>query len=135
MGVLPIRLARATSVTTVCIAGFAAADTSTSCMRSTGLKKCMPAKFSGFVHRLGHARDRDRRGVRRENGVAAAGCGLQLAIELRLDVFIFDDGFDDDVAIGEAEIGAVPCSVEPSGGEHSVGRHAANLDARLHEFA
>ena len=47
IGVLPIRLARATSVTTVASLVCSPRITSTSCMRSTGLKKCMPAKFSG----------------------------------------------------------------------------------------
>ena len=47
IGVLPICLARATSVTTVSSLVFSPRITSTSCMRSTGLKKCMPAKFSG----------------------------------------------------------------------------------------
>jgi len=50
MGVLPMRLARATSVTTVGSLVFSPRITSTSCMRSTGLKKCRPAKFSGRGH-------------------------------------------------------------------------------------
>ena len=65
MTVLPSRLPYATAVTVDCRDVAGVTITSSSGIRCTGEKKCMPEHALGVARRFGDARDRNRARVRR----------------------------------------------------------------------
>jgi hypothetical protein len=85
--------------------------TSTSFIRVAGLKKCMPTTRCGLQPR-GHRRDRQRRRVRGDDGVAAKDF-LQRPEQMALGLEVLDDRLDHERAVAE-------------------GRDGRTLDARRH---
>ena len=73
---------------------------STSGKTGAGLKKCMPTTRSGRSHRLGDLGDRERRCVRREDGVRSRDA-VELGEELALRFELFHDRLDDEIAVRE----------------------------------
>ena len=100
IGVLRIRLARATIVATVSSLVFSPRITSTSSIRSTGLKKCMPTNRSGC------GADSAMRVIEIVEVLLARIASsritsARLLIDLFLDRLVLGDRLDDHVAIGE----------------------------------
>ena len=74
---------------------------STSGIRATGLKKCIPTSRSGCSRCLAHRGDRESRRVRREHALVRDH-SLELAEHLSLHVELLEDGLDHEVALLEA---------------------------------
>src|SRR5512132_308126 len=71
---------------------------STSFITGAGLKKCRPATRSRCLQ-TNHGGDRQRRGVGGQYRIGAADM-LETLEQRLLHLQIFDDGFDDEIAIG-----------------------------------